>query len=471
MMQRQAAGLAAVGDLELAFVAGAAPETELPAPFALAPGLDYDAFTGESGRQGAEALADSIEAAARRALGGAPDLLHVHNPLIRKNGRLLEALRILRARGIPLLVQIHDLAEDFRPEVFDAEAPYPEDCHYAAINGRDLGRLVAAGLPPDKVHFLPNPVGRDGDFDARQGYALEAERGRRLALYPVRAIGRKNLGEALLLSLFLPEGAELAVTLPPTSPADERVYRAWRELAAARGLRARFEAGLAASLHELYDASFCVLTSSVKEGFGYSYLDPLVRGLPVVGREIPHIVADFAERGVDFPRLYRRLLVPRSALPPGLLREAVEARIRALRQALLPLFATEADRLERRLQNLRMAFGEELLDYGALEPGLQAALLSRAAEDGGFAAELGALNPGLRENFLEAPAPEEAGARREAVLAAYSEEENRRRLLEAYRSAASEGGREASEAGRARIDRAAFAESYLEASAFFLCAS
>jgi hypothetical protein len=36
-------------------------------------------------------------------------------------------------------------------------------------------------------------------------------------LYPVRAIRRKNIGEALLASLFIPKGRTVAVTLPPTT--------------------------------------------------------------------------------------------------------------------------------------------------------------------------------------------------------------------------------------------------------------
>ncbi len=465
-MARQVASLAAAGlDLRTAFIVGTAPEAETAAPCFIAAGLDYDAWSGRRDEVGAAArLADSIEVAVARAFPEGCDLLHVHNPLIRKNAALLGALRILRERGHALLIQVHDLAEDFRPEVYDAFTPYPEGCDYAAINGRDRDRLVAAGLEAERVHLLPNPVAFHEAFEARRGYALEAAGGRRRAIYPVRAIGRKNLGEALLLSLFLPEGAELAITLPPTSPGDLGVYNEWKELAASQGLRLRFEAGLGAALPELYDGSFCAVTTSVKEGFGYSYLDPLVRGLPVVGRAIPHIIGDFRAKGLRFDRLYEGIAIPRTALPGAILRESVAARIAAIDTAYAPAFGRDVRRFEAVLENLRSRFDGEFIDFGALDQKLQAALVSRLAAEPGFAAEIAALNPFLKGLFLTAPEPEEARKRRDAVVEGYSDEEYGKLLFDAYRSAAAGGA-------TGRIDKTRFLESYLEASSFFLCAS
>ncbi|HUX38090.1 MAG TPA: hypothetical protein VMV44_09345 [Rectinemataceae bacterium] len=466
VMARQVASLAAAGlDVRTAFIVGTPPEGETAAPCYIASGLDYDASGGRRPDESSAAkLADSMEEAIGRAFPEGCDLLHVHNPLIHKNAALLGALRILRERGHALLVQVHDLAEDFRPEVYDALSPYPEACDYAAINGRDRDRLVAAGLEPERVHFLPNPVAFHEGFEPRRGYALESAKGRRRAIYPVRAIGRKNLGEALLLSLFLPEGAELAVTLPPTSPGDHAAYEAWKDLALSQGLRLRFEVGLGASLAELYETSFCAVTSSVKEGFGYSYLDPLVRGLPVVGRAIAHIVGDFGKKGLRFDSLYDGISIPRSALPAPILRETAAARIATIGKAYAPAFGRDRDRLDAALEGLRGRFDGEFLDFGAIDPELQAALVSRLASEPGFAAEIAGLNPFLETLFLSAPGSEAATRRRDAVLEGYSEKEYGKLLFEAYRSAVAGGA-------RGRIDKARFLESYLEPSSFFLCAS
>lgn len=463
---RQVASLGASGaGVETAIVVGTPPEVVPSVPCVVAPGLDYDAFDTRSDRKAdGVRLADSVERALAEAFPGGCDLIHVHNPLIKKNSRILDALEILRGRGHALLVQIHDLAEDFRPEVYDGKSPYPESCDYAAINERDRDRLVASGLEAEHVHFLPNPVAFLDGFDPRKGYALESKRGRRTLLYPVRAIGRKNIGEALLLSRFLPEGAELAITLPPTSPGDERAYRAWKDLAAARRLPIRFEAGLGSGLQELYDSAFGVVTTSVKEGFGYSYLDPLVRGLPVTGREIPHIVGDFSKKGVRFSGLYRGISVPRSSIPEGLLREAVMSRIASFRKAYAPAFDGDRARLDEALARLLGRFEGEILDFGALDRGLQASLLSRICSDSGFSAEIEGLNPFLGSMFLGAEEEAEAARLRESVLSGYSERDYATLLRRAYESAA---GKRA----RGRIDRARFIESYLEPASLFLCAS
>lgn len=469
VMQRQAASLAFAEDPpELAFVVGAAPERPSPAPVFVVPGLDYDGFTGAAAADleaGARRLAAAIEEVLFRAFPGGCDLLHVHNPLLRKNARLLGALRILQSRGYALLVQEHDFAEDYRPDVYDSAWPYPEDCDYATINSRDRDFLVAAGLEPGHVHLLPNPVADEGGFSPRGGFAAEAAKGRSTVLYPVRAIRRKNLGEALLLSLFLPHGAELAVTLPPTSEGDWPSYRAWKAFAAKEGLPVSFEAGEAATLPELFARSFAAVTTSVKEGFGYAYLDPLTRGIPVLGREIPHIARDFRESGIGFPGLYPSISIPVTAAEREGSRAAADARLARFREAFRPAFGPGGEaRLEALLEALPRRFEGELLDFGALDLRSQASALGRLKAGGAFAAEVLRLNPFLEGFFLQAPSAEEALRLREAVARGYSERGCGERLAAAYAQAVR---REA----KGRVDKSALLERYLQPSAFFLTAS
>src|SRR5690606_38989060 len=98
-----------------------------------APEADNSAPSAANGT--AAQLAERIEAAALAHFGVVPDLYHVHNPLLGKNEDLLPALAILRDRGARILLQIHDLAEDRRPDVYIA-APYPDGVHYAFLNSR-----------------------------------------------------------------------------------------------------------------------------------------------------------------------------------------------------------------------------------------------------------------------------------------------------------------------------------------------
>ncbi len=414
------------------------------------------------------ALADEIERALDAAFPGGCDLLHVHNPLIAKNGAFLGALSELQRRGRRLLVQAHDFAEDFRPEVYSAFGDYPASCAYAAINRRDRDALVASGLDPRHVHLLPNPVALPSEFDARRGWREEMRRGRRTVLYPVRAIRRKNLGEVLLLSRFLPEGADLAVTLPPTNERDLPTYSAWKKLAAERSLRVRFEAGLAAQLSDLYRSSFCVLTTSVKEGFGYSYLDPLARGIPVAGREIPHVVADFRADGIELPGLYRDIRIPLAAISPKSLRESVDLRIEAFRRAYSPSFAAGGTSALRDFEDILAAlarrFEGDWVDFGALDEGLQSRLLVGLDSDRSLERSLCELNPFLPAVFAVGLSREKTEEQRAVLAAAYSEETYAERLKLAYRDALSEGT-------GGSIDRRALLKSYLRPESFFLAAS
>ncbi len=286
----------------------------------------------------------------------------------------------------------------------------------------------------------------------------------------MRAIRRKNIGEALLLSFFLPKGAEIAVTLPPTSPGDKAQYESWKALAAERGLSVRFEAGKDASLAELYESSFLVVTTSVKEGFGYSFLEPLVRGLPVVGREIPHIAGDFRDRGIVFEGLYRGIKVPADAIDGSRLRAAASSRLSRAREAFGPAFSASsgqgrgAERLEALISRLEGRFDGDCLDFGSLDAQAQRLFIERASRDSAVAARLSELNPILDGIFERSPAEDAIRGRRDAALACYSNRAYGELLAAAYEAAASRGSSGA-------IDKAALAERYLAPDEFFLSAS
>ncbi len=454
---------------QLAFIVGATEVESPPVPVFVVPELDYDSFSGIHKvdlMAGAERLAKAIAAALGQAFPKGCDLLHVHNPLLCKNVHLLGALALLKSWGLPLLVQVHDLAEDFRPEVYDSLWPYPESCDYAVINQRDRNHLVAAGLEPDHVHLLPNPVSFVEDFDPRGPYEQEIRLGRTLALYPVRAIGRKNIGEAILLSRFLPEGTSMAVTLPPTSRGEMQRYNHWVSLAQTGSYPIAFEVGVGATLSGLYDTAFCVVTTSVKEGFGYAYLDPLIRGVPVVGREIPHIVKDFADKGIGFTGLYQRIEIPRSSLPMSALRQTANARIAVFRDSYGASFAglDGSERLESILQGLATRFEQEELDFGCLSADLQGQVLNRIQTDPGYAHLIEETNPFVKSVFEGITTEAEALRLRTAVLGGYGEREYGQSLLTAYETTLARTARGA-------IEKAELVANYLKPSAFFLVAS
>jgi hypothetical protein len=320
--------------------------------------------------------------------GRAADIVHVHNPLIRKTAALLPALNLLNKRGLRLLLQNHDLAEDFRPDVYVDGEDYPENCHYAVINSRDYSFLHRAGLKLEGLHLIPNEV---VPVAATEG--LEQNR----YLYPVRAIRRKNVGEALLASLFIPKGRTVAVTLPPTTEQDGAVYRGWVNLARELELPAEFEVGAAGSFADVFGSALAVLSTSVKEGFGFSFLEPWTADRAVLGRRIDYVCRDFEEAGVRFTSssekagaFYKAINIPMDYISPPVLKNKMEHAMTVIYEA----FGLEPPGYVMRMMD-DMIFSEQTIDFGRLDEELQTGVIRIMASNDAVRREIAALNPFL----------------------------------------------------------------------------
>ena len=92
-------------------VPGSLPE-EIAATIGVVPYLRYDA--GPSDIAG-EALLRQVREEAVRLLGGEPDLWHFHNHSLGKNTTFPVLAHQFAGKGVPLVLQIHDFAEDGRP--------------------------------------------------------------------------------------------------------------------------------------------------------------------------------------------------------------------------------------------------------------------------------------------------------------------------------------------------------------------
>ncbi len=252
-------------------------------------------------------------------------LIHVHNHSLGKNASFPGALRLLAETGYRILLQIHDFAEDFRPENYRRLGPVVEEIyptathvHYAVLNSRDANLLQSAGIEDAQLHLLPNPVktaGRLPDARAARAKAV-AQFGwndhARFLIYPVRAIRRKNLGETLLWAAAGCGMLQIGVTLAPQNPIERPAYEHWRALADELQLPVTFGIGETGGLGFLENlaAADTLLTTSVAEGFGMVFLESWLAGRPLVGRDLPEITQDFTAAGIHLDGLASRLLVP-----------------------------------------------------------------------------------------------------------------------------------------------------------------
>jgi glycosyltransferase involved in cell wall biosynthesis len=409
-MLHQAEALAQAGD-EVLLIAGEGPPELGPIPAAFVEGLRYDRLRvsgGASNGNDGESLAGAVLRAMEAHWGGEADIVHVHNPLIQKNASLLPALKILQRRGIRLFLQNHDLAEDFRPDVYSPREEYPEDCHYGVINSRDYSFLRDSGLGGGGLHLIPNEV-----FPIQAAPVPKRSR----YLYPVRVIRRKNIGETLFLSLFIPRQTTVAITLPPTTDKDGPMYRRWMRCAAELALPMEFELGRQGRFSEIVGSARCVITTSVKEGFGFSFLEPWTAGRAVTGRRIDYVCRDFEEAGVRFDSLYPGIAIPAAHFPPETLYQKMENTLTRTYRA----FGMEVP--EGILQKMREeALSAETVDFGRLDEESQEGIIRAVVSDRAVRRDIRAVNPFL-EAFEEGRIDEShIEHNREKILSAYGRE-------------------------------------------------
>ncbi len=347
------------------------------------------------------------------------DVLHVHNPTLAKNRHLLGTLKRLQQAGINLFLQIHDFAEDGRPESYVEEA-YPADCHYGVINTRDAGILRSAGLTPAGLHYLPNAV---------EGLCVTPRRHPEpQVLYPVRAIRRKNLGEALLLSLFFKNRQRLVVTQPPNSTADMISYRDWTTWAQGASLPVEFAAGQANDYPTLVGQSASVVTTSIAEGFGLAFLEPWTAGKLLWGRRIADICRDFEANGIRLDNLYDCLDIPVGwvdidAFARDWHRTVSRASAR-YGHAVAPDAAADA---------FARLTGGGRVDFGLLSEKFQRPVLARLMAHPSARIRLIELNPWLADPGVVPDQCMLIETNRQAVLRHYHVQAFRDRLLEIYR--------------------------------------
>ena len=275
------------GECDVLLLTGELPDTPVYGNTKLIPGLGYTG--GSPAAYNPEETADMVVKTIFETFNGKCDIIHVHNPLLAKNIHFLRMLKTLQKKGCRLFLQIHDFAEDGRPSAYYRDESYIANCHYGVINSRDYSVLNQSGLTPEGLHLLPNTVTPIHVSSAKRQQLNRI-------LYPVRAIRRKNIGEAILLSLFF-ENHTLSITLPPNSPSDMIIYNGWKRFVSKNNLHVEFEAGLKNDFNVLVSSSDFFLTTSIMEGFGFSFLEPWTASKMLWGRAIPEICNDFINNG------------------------------------------------------------------------------------------------------------------------------------------------------------------------------
>jgi glycosyltransferase involved in cell wall biosynthesis len=408
-------------DCDVCVITGELPQTGFPAKTIHIPELAYSADYQRSFEPAkvAAAVVRSIES----HFGGPCDIVHVHNPILAKNKNFLKILKALQKKGLTLLLQIHDFAEDGRPRSYFNE-DYPQDCHYSVINSRDYQILLKSGLKKQGLHQIFNTV-----YLSHNPYPSIASDAGPYVVYPIRAIRRKNIGEAILLSLFFRDNETLVITLPPNSQADIESYKDWKAFVTNYQLRVEFERGLNYPYESILSSARYLLTTSITEGFGFSFLEPWLFNKSVWGRKLCDICKDFEVNGVCFDHMYTALNVPVDWIELVNFYEQWKDTIHST--AKLFDFAIDNDRIQSTFASLTDG---GMIDFGLLNEEFQKQVLGRLLTQNAHAQlnELLSLNPFLAKIGRTTNEKDLIEKNRNAVARSYGMSQYRQKLLAIY---------------------------------------
>ena len=379
---------------------------------------------------------------------GPCDVLHIHNPTLAKNRQFLDIITLLQNEGVNLLLQIHDFAEDGRPQAYFKQA-YPADCHYGVINKRDYQILLKAGLKRNGLHLLENTV-------TAPDMTRKAELSKSMVLYPIRAIRRKNIGEAILLSLFIGDGKAVVITLPPNSPDDIASYRHWQAFVRDQGLNIQFDQGLKQDFRTLVLAADSLISTSITEGFGFSFLEPWLSGKLLWGRKLADICRGFEGKGVSLEHLYTTLKVPVDWIDLGRFWDRWSDCVR--KACKLYHFSLGSDRLGRAFEVIT---ADGTIDFGLLDETFQKTIILRLIASARNTAKLVQLNPFLAEPGLVADPGGLIAANRQAILHQFDPVIYREKLMNIYAKVSTTPIRQ-------KIDKTVLVSSFLNLEQFSL---
>lgn len=407
------------------------------------PALEYDSENPKPSTSQQLAM-DLLDVLSSHSLSIENSILHFHNHSLGKSAMLPAAIESLAKQGWRMLLQIHDFAEDLRPQNYvhmletvggEAELhrqlyPQAHHLHYATLNHRDHELLASAGIDSARLHKIPNPVVALGKSNGKTPHKTrEAARDKLAAchgvslnepyiLYPVRGIQRKNLGELLLWASLCRE-ATFAITLPPMNSKELKFYDRWKALARDLSLRVLFEVGEALSLSENYAAADAIITTSIAEGFGLVYLEAALMNRPLLGRDLTAITEDFRIDGMRFPGLADCIHVPMSLVDRDSLRNTFTQHAVQLRDA-FRLPQTDRLQIDKEFADLTDA---ETIDFARLDSATQETIIRQVNQDAELRLHLQERNPVTKNIMTTSLADEDqpsAQANREAIREHYS---------------------------------------------------
>jgi hypothetical protein len=237
---------------------------------------------------------------------------HIHNPTLGCHPQMASFVQDLLHHGERVILHIHDLAEDRRPQNLARLQRHGQPwfllsprVHYLVLSQRDRTLLCRAGLPESQATVLINPITPDPLPHSAEVTPY--------VLYPTRAITRKNIGELLLLSMLAPPLSRFATSQGPGTSYHQEEYSYWRALAEKEQCPIDWEVTenpqCLMDFRTLKTKATHLISTSTQEGFGMIFLDAISWQRPLIGRSVAHITDDLTSHHIHHPFLYDALHV------------------------------------------------------------------------------------------------------------------------------------------------------------------
>jgi hypothetical protein len=158
-----------------------------------------------------------------------------------------------------------------------------------------------------------------------------------------------------------------------------------------------FEIGLSKNFADVFGSAVAILTTSVKEGFGFSFLEPWTAGRMVIGRRIDYVCRDFEGAGIAFDSsgsqrksLYGEVNIPMEYISPPVLKNKMEHAITVIYGA---FGLTPPGYIIGMMDDMLLT--EQAIDFGRLDEELQASIIRIMASNKVVYREIKGLNPFL----------------------------------------------------------------------------
>jgi hypothetical protein len=287
----------------------------------------WSEFAGEGG----------AEELLRREVGSG-DVVWAHNLSVGRRLRLgAMVVRVAEAVGASVWLYQHDWWWDGRwerwaefgeqgveslEEAVALTFPVGERVRTVAVNAADarfardvLGRGCGFGGNP-----LVRPETSRAAVEEAREWLRGMSGGRRVWVYPARALRRKNLVEAVLVMRAVDEGAMLVTTGGVSSGAERGWYAGMGRAVEEGGWPVRLavaeEVG-APTVPAMMGAAEAVVMSSLREGFGLPWWEAAVLRRPLLARRLAGTRETLEMAGLEASAVWDAVMVPRGAFDAG----------------------------------------------------------------------------------------------------------------------------------------------------------